>query len=274
MDCRYINLDAAAERRAALEGNFQAHKAEGWTLNRFAAIDVAYVQAHDVAGSITPAEKACFLSHREVLRASLDREGPLCVLEDDAAFGAKTCGVIDQFLQGGNAGLEWDILFTDVCVTQLSAMLDLVKMRRRLAAKNKVSLLDLAKIPFAGAAAYIVNPQSKRRVCELLDAGDCLDLQYDLYLRQLIYASKLKAYVFFPFITTLSALADASQIQNDDGKMTDRVWILFRQMVWNERALEQHEIELDEIHEQFCDDESRAFGKLWGALADARFKDK
>ena len=134
------HIDRIAARRAALEGNFQTHKAAGWTLNRFAAIDVAYVQAHDVAGSITPAEKACFLSHREVLRANLDRKAPLCVLEDDAAFGAKTCGVIDGLLRGGNAGLEWDILFTDVCVTQLNAMLDLVKMRRRLAAKNKVSL--------------------------------------------------------------------------------------------------------------------------------------
>ena len=56
MDCVYINLDRAADRRAALEHNFAETRIEGWSLSRFPAVDAA--DAAGVPGRAPPKRPA------------------------------------------------------------------------------------------------------------------------------------------------------------------------------------------------------------------------
>jgi GR25 family glycosyltransferase involved in LPS biosynthesis len=192
MDCFYINLDRATERRSRLESNFAAVKKPNWNLTRFSAIDTEYVRANNIAGRTTPGEKGCFLSHKILIGENLGKAGPLFIAEDDAAFGARSFALIDAILQQ-NKNADWDILFTDVGTPQLSTMIDLVKYRRGLAAKGEeLAFLDLGKLNFVGSTAYIVNPKSKQKLYDLLASVTEIDLPYDLYLRQQSHAGILK----------------------------------------------------------------------------------
>lgn len=272
MDCYFINLDAAAERRAALEASFERHRKPGWNLIRYPAIDKEFVTRQRIGGSRSPAEKGCFLSHKKVIGQHADDGKPILVLEDDAVFGARSFEVVDDVLQR-NLHLNWDILFTDICVPAAATMLDLIRVRRALVAKDEVTLVDLSKMTqFAAATAYIVNGHAKRRVLGLLDASAEINVPYDLYLRKLILDGALKAFTVFPFATSVSDASESSQIQLSESRATTLVWNLFRRMVWVGRDLEQCRASLEIVRRQLCDEEAEAFGVLFAAMASAKYK--
>lgn len=270
MDCFYINLDSAVQRKIQLENNFAAVRKPDWNLVRFPAIDTVYVQNQNIGGKAKPAEKGCFLSHRILIGQNLADDKTFFILEDDAVLGARSCALIDKVL-GRNKTLDWDILFTDVCITELVTMQELLKYRRDLAAKKvEVAFLDLSKIIFGGSTAYLVNGKSKRKVFDALEAAKEIDLPYDLYLRQLAYRSNLKVFSLFPFVTSLSEFSDASQIRAGNEVSVDMVWNLFRKMVWIERDLEECKAALEIFKNMFCDDELTAFGTLFSLMAAIR----
>ena len=60
MECHYINLDRAIERRAALEANFARCGREGWELKRFSAIDETIVKKMNYLADAAGAKKLVF----------------------------------------------------------------------------------------------------------------------------------------------------------------------------------------------------------------------
>ncbi len=54
MDCLYINLDSATERRARLEYNFNAIRKPNWNLTRSAAIDTEFIKKNEIRGTAAP----------------------------------------------------------------------------------------------------------------------------------------------------------------------------------------------------------------------------
>jgi len=280
MDCIYINLDSAAERKVKFENNFNARKKPGWTLTRFSAVNTEIVKAQNVRGGSAPAEKGCFLSHKTIIGANLNHDNPLFILEDDAVFGTRTCALVDRIvLQNNNP--DWDILFTDVCIPHVLAMVDTLRFRRELIAKKiEIQVMNLTKINFVGSTAYLVNPKSKQKVYDLLCAADELNVPYDLYLRGLAHISALKVFALFPFVTTLSEFSDISQIKTGVDR-SQLVWNLFRKMVWMERNLadckpgleflkstltDQDKVEFSSLLSS-PDQELKAFGILFSAAA-------
>ncbi|HWZ65001.1 MAG TPA: glycosyltransferase family 25 protein [Steroidobacteraceae bacterium] len=267
VDCVYINLERAVARRRALESSFESCIGSRWTLYRFQALDADYVRRKSIPGNLGDAAKACFLSHRRVIEASLASSESLLVLEDDAILGSHTAQQIEQLVRGSDAP-PWDLAFTDFIVPDLAWMAGLFKLRQRLA--GQIKLLDLSALPFAGSTAYVVNGRSKARVAGLLAAAARLDVPYDLYLRDLVYKKQLVACGFFPFITSLSAVAHQSDIQ-PEGKTATLVWDAFRKLSWADRDLEQQKPLLRTIANAFCDEESAAFGTLFAAMTSPAF---
>ena len=272
MDCVYINLDRAADRRAALERNFAETRIEGWSLSRFPAVDATDAAA--VPGRAGPAEKACFLSHRTLIGAHRDGPHPILVLEDDAVLGAHSCAAIDRLLAEQARDLDWDILFTDICVPSPQTMIELVRLRRRLSASNQTALLNLANVPFAGSTAYIVNGKAKARLRDLLDAPASLDLPYDLHLARLVGERSIAAFAVFPFLTSLSGLSGTSSIQHGRSQDSDLVWNTFRKMMWLDRDLAAQKPALAELDAALGDEESRMFGQLLSAMTSGKYRDK
>jgi len=260
MDCFYINLDSAAERKINFEKTFNALKKPGWNLSRFPAVDTEFVKNNNVPGKSRPGEKGCFLSHKTIIGSNLSHDRPIFILEDDAVLGARTCGLIDGMLQSKTQ--DWDILFTDVCIPHVLAMVDCLRFRRELAAKKiEVALMNLTKINFNGSTAYVVNSKSKQKVFDLLGAAAELNIPYDLYLRGLAHISALKAFALFPFVTSLSEFSDMSQIQREENR-AQFAWNLFRKMIWFERNLAECQPGLDFLKSTLNDEDLGEFGTL------------
>jgi GR25 family glycosyltransferase involved in LPS biosynthesis len=265
MECVYINLEGQRERRRSIEGNFAERRAQGWTLSRFEAVDTGFVQAQAVPGTVSAGEKACFLSHRNLIRQHLPSIGPLMVLEDDAMFGGVTCAAIGDTLSKLRE-TDWDILFTDICVPDVGEWPFFVRQRRLYDRTKALSLLGLAKSHFAGSTSYILNTRSKRLLAEVLSEVQRIDVPYDLYLRTLIQQGRLRAFVIFPFVTSVSKLAERSSIQPSETASLDVVLNWFRRCVWIERDLDQAAVALAQLREAYGSAESAAFASLFEAM--------
>jgi GR25 family glycosyltransferase involved in LPS biosynthesis len=281
MDCFYINLDSADERRRHIEENFAAHKKPGWTLTRFPAIDKTYVERNNITGAAKAAEKGCFLSHLKLMGERLADDKIYLIMEDDAVFGVRTCTLIDMVLER-DKDLDWDILFTDVCIPNMLVMFELLKQRQDLDQKKiEVALMNLAGVEFAGSTAYIVNGKSKRKVHEILNAYTSIDLPYDFYLRWLAHGGALKIYSLFPFVTTVSDYCDESQIKTAGANPVELSLNMFRKMIWTERNLNRCKSALELFRKTWChegplvkfagaDEEMSAFLALFASMAAIR----
>lgn len=270
MECFYINLDSASQRRQTLEDNFNAVKGPRWNLARYPAKDAAFVEAQRIPGRLSSTEKACFASHRDLILQSMQAEGHVMILEDDACFGRMTCEAIDQHIAFNPQLAGWDVVYTDVGIPNVGDMVEMLRMRQQLP-PDALNFFDLRAVAFAGATAYIVHKDSKKKLYDLLSQASSLDVPYDLYLRKLVVESRITALAAFPFITTLSELSGASQIQLGAHEVTEAALGLFRKMIWRERDLDAQRAELAELARNFCDDESRAFGTLWAVMANRNF---
>jgi len=269
MEAFYINLDRAAERRASLERSFGSCANANWHLSRFKAIDASECSA--VPGRIRPAEKGCFLSHAAVIASQEGAADHFMILEDDACFCPETFPTLDRLLEL-TKGDEWDILFTDLTVTYVSAMTELVVLRNELKPFGRVITFDLAGIsrhPFAGATTYVVNYRSVQKLSAFLKTAS-LDTPYDLLLKKLIIEGKIKAHVTFPFLTTMTRHSSVSSIQAIGNHPNDLIFDTFRRMVW----IRGDEFDASgdlEILKKGLDNRSLDFGILWASMIDPRF---
>lgn len=230
MRARYINLDAAVERRAQVEASFAGVVHDGWELSRFTA--VAAGEMGQAPGRLQPAEKACFESHRRLIGEHLDDEAPLLVLEDDVAFCSLTFPVLTAMLADPE---DWDLLFTDVAIFEPVQILQFVRARERQAQSQEVVTAPLDGLGFVAATAYLIRGPAKAKLHRLLQAAP-LDQPYDICLQQLCARGELKAAVCVPFVTTLSDHAGRSQIR-DAQPVSHQALDLFRRLMFIERDL-------------------------------------
>ncbi|CAN7263277.1 glycosyltransferase family 25 protein [Phenylobacterium sp. LjRoot219] len=259
MRASYINLDEATARRAGLEASFAAAPHDGWTLTRFPAVTAA--EMAQAPGALSAREKACFESHRRLIGQHLDDAAPLMVLEDDAAFSSVVFRYLDHLLA---APADWDLLFTDVALPQADVMVSMARAWGPLKQAQELRLMPLAGTAFSAATAYLVRGTSKARLHALLSDAAPLDTPYDLRLRQLVAAGELKALACFPFLTTLAAAADASQIRHDD-EVHQRVADTFRRLMFIERDLAASRPAVAAIRVE-ADEVEQLLGGLLGAM--------
>ena len=273
MKCVYINLDRATDRRVALEQNFALHAAPGWTLQRFAALDTAYVEAKPVPGKATPPERACFSSHRQVIADNCDDDNHLFVLEDDSLFCAKTCRLVDKAVADLEAGgQDWDIVWTDAGVAPIADLAEVVRLKQEhYAQNNRLIFVDARRLKIFGANAYIVNGRSKRRVHELLSSFTDINFAYDNLLKHLVDKAQIQGRLVVPFLTSLSIEASTdTAIQTQDRARQLLLWSLFRRRLWVGEP-EPREAQLLEEIGRTTSPEARSYGAIWGALADIYF---
>lgn len=254
--CRYINLEQAHGRREALEGGFARLAPADWSLDRFTALDGA-----TLPGTLTPAERGCFASHRELLRSEPDPLRPVLVLEDDTVLSPALFLALPDVL---NALGEWDLLFMEAAVGDANGMASLALKRQHFTRSGHLSIMDLARIPLSSSSAYLVNGQAKARLLALLDAHDQLDVPYDLFLRRRIAEGALKAYVVVPYLTTISGAASQIAARPFEGAVA-----LFRQTMFVERDDEACERAAAALSEGLCSVEARLVGTACAGVLDA-----
>jgi hypothetical protein len=264
--CVFINLAAAADRRRSLEASFSAAVAGDWRLQRFEALAASDVAA--LPGSLTPAEKACFASHRMALGAHLEDDDPILIVEDDAVFAPQAFGVLDALLaQEG----PWDVIYPDAALCDFNLMIHLASRRDGMVARGEYQTLDLAGCSYFGATAYAVRGGAKRRLHAALLAIDALDQPIDLALRHICHKGQLRMAVVFPFLTTVSALADGSQIQGDDAAVFDRTLNAYRRLMYVARDLDQCRADAARLRQANTDEASRLVGDIFATIVSPAF---
>jgi GR25 family glycosyltransferase involved in LPS biosynthesis len=260
MQVFYINLDSQPERRDFVEANFKAHNGEGWKITRVPAVDKATLSGSTQAlPPVKPGELACFLSHLRAMDMAREIGDDILIFEDDALFGPNSQQVIGTMV-GLSQRSDWDMLATDVCISDPMQMILLLALRRK--QPDRVEVLDLNRLHFAGTTAYVINRESKQRVLDALKAMLPLTQPYDLELRRLCRDGFLRIKMIFPFATSLSCHAESSSIQSSEGGVTDRLWNAFRRLVWFDRDLAQVKATLEPIEHIFKDEETELLGKI------------
>jgi GR25 family glycosyltransferase involved in LPS biosynthesis len=257
MDILYINLADQTDRRHALESNFQAVQAPQWSLHRVDAVPAR--AAAPVPGRLRDGEKACFQSHIKAIETSKQSDGPVLIAEDDILFGAGSFAAIESALALIPED-SWDLIFTDICITNVHAMLDLLTLRRR-AAAEPFRLINLARLPFAAATAYIVGRNAKEKLLGVVSRNGPRDVPYDVYLQQAIHDGKLRAFVVFPFATGLAPSAENSQVRQSQS-VQEAAMNAFRRLIWLERDIGTATATLDAVRLRPDDQETAAFLKI------------
>lgn len=272
MKCLYINLESEAGRRDALRRSFTMHRAPRWELGRVQAIDANYIRRNNVRGSIRDTEKACFLSHKQAIAYIAEIQESALIVEDDTLFGSRSCQLIDACVEYANRSLEWDLLYTDVGIAEIGAMVNLASGWQALMKKNEVAFLDLKGMQYYAASAYVVNTKSAPRLNSLID-GSVIDIPIDLLLRRLTQGGYIKAFTTFPFLTTVSDHANCSTVQLSHTARTDLIWTTLRRMMWIEGQAFDPAAHIEAIA-QGVSQRSKDLGLLWAALADPSFAPK
>lgn len=262
MRCLYINLDRAVDRREALEASFRAHAPPDWRLQRIAALGPEDGAARP--GALTPAEKACWLSHRRAVAETVEDDAPVLIVEDDVAFSARTFPVLTGLAAGAP---DWDLLYTDVILTDFNAMVQFARAFSPLARAGGFRLHDLSQVTYAGAAGYVVRGASKRKLLAALDAIAVLDRPYDLVLRDLTRAGRLASRLIHPFLTSPGPSADTSQIQPDALKLREQVSVAFRMLMSADRDLDACRRYLDGVEAAHGDPGAVQVGRVFAAIA-------
>ena len=270
MKCVYINLDIATNRNEKIIKNLEENKGKDWSIERYKANDSTYIKENKISGVIRDSEKACFLSHRNAINQNILIKEHLWILEDDARLGVNTSKIVNEIMSIGNE-FDWDIIFTDVCITEPTTMIELIKLRNKLTVHKQTQIINLTTINFAGASSYIINQKSINKILNLINEEITINEPYDLYLRRLIYENKVSAFVLFPFPTTISSDAEKSQIQLSTTVMTDLIWNTFRKMIWLDRNFEDVNEDLLNIDSSICCEESKKFGTIISACISSEF---
>ena len=208
MRCLYINLDAASERRAALEASFAQNRTADWELHRIPARDSNFVRRHEVPGHLNPCEKACYLSHLTAIEMVAGLNEAALVVEDDTMFGPHTFALTQALVGQENPQPAWDMMFTDVGFCHPVVVAQLLMMRRQLARSHTIDLKPLKGAGFFAASGYVVNPRSAARVLNELKV-DSFDVPFDLACRQKVDRGSINGVFTFPFLTTLVRLPTA-----------------------------------------------------------------
>lgn len=263
--CVFINLDSATDRRRQIEDSFARTTPAGWSLERFAAL--APHDVSDVPGSLTPAEKACFASHRQAIGAHLDDDDHLFVAEDDAVFSPQTFALVDQLL----ARQSWDVFFTDVALCDLGLMVLLAKRRDEMIARGEYMTIDLRERSFFGATAYVVGGGAKRALHAALTAQTELNQPYDLMLRDLCRRGAMRMAACFPFVTTVAEHADTSQIQGVEHAFFDQTLNAYRRLMYADRDLETCRRDAERLAAR-SGEVSSMVGTIFAAIASPSFQ--
>ena len=263
--CVYINLAAAEDRRRSVEASFAAAETTGWALQRFEALGPSDVAS--VPGATSSAERACFASHRAALAAHLAGDDAVMIVEDDVVFSPQAFGVLDA-LMARHAG--WDVIYGEV-VCDFSMMVQLAGRRDALVASDRYQAFDLMNRPYFAASAYVVRGAAKRRLHAALSAPAGLDQPYDIALRALCHSGQFRMAVAFPFLTTVSILAESSQIQTRENPLFDASLNAFRRLMFVARDLDQCRAEIERLQSLADSDTARLTGAIFSAMATPAF---
>jgi GR25 family glycosyltransferase involved in LPS biosynthesis len=266
MRCIYINLNSAFKRKQAFEENFAQFRLQNWRLTRLEAYDTGHVENNKISGSLLASEKACFLSHVNAIRTSLDDDNHVHILEDDAVFGRQSCADIEMALKRLHS-TDWDIFYTDIGTSDIFTMAHFIHLAQAVPDGKKFNIFNIFNVNHWGANSYIINARSKQKILKLLEKIKRLDLPYDLVLKHFSDKKLLKSFFACPFLMTVSNHSFSSSVQPQHKTILDYYSNLFRQMMWLDADYDDISSKLD-VNENHRNTVARQFASIQCGIAE------
>jgi GR25 family glycosyltransferase involved in LPS biosynthesis len=236
MDVYYINLKHSTRRNEIFLDTYQRCRlSERWRLHRFDAVAADSEQVRNRPGRLSNGNKGNFLSHMGCLLQSLDSDDDAFILEDDACLSPST----EYWVQRMTDGLDrddWDIIMTEMCVSQACEMARFLQYKRKYRKTGTVLALPLKGWDgaFAGCAGYVVNRRAKAKLLRLLTMHELIQ-PFDLVLRFAAIHGHIKAKLAVPFLTSVNRIADISDTSlgvKPTLHAQFQLWNQFRRLVW------------------------------------------
>jgi GR25 family glycosyltransferase involved in LPS biosynthesis len=227
-----INLTAASQRWDSVKDSFRlSNFSSNFTLTRLNAINSNYIAEHNIIGTCSSVEKACFLSHVEAFTSIISADGHAFILEDDVLFCHQTEELLNSVLSSIHEEC-WDIIFTDLIVEDPFDMFRLHDYMQGFDAEKKIFLFDARKARLTGATAYVINKKAKDKIMNIYRKVNNIDVPFDIFLMDKVNSGEINAFFTFPFLTSLSDSSFSSQIQGDNMSYFRDCWNAFRRLMW------------------------------------------
>jgi GR25 family glycosyltransferase involved in LPS biosynthesis len=237
----YINLDRCPERAAFMEAQL-ARLGLGQAIVRHAAVDGAQLPPAP-ASPLLPGERACFLSHLQVLERAAP-EGFTLVLEDDAELSEQLPELVAKAIDGPLDGVDIAFLecqphFTPAHLAALwevacrllpAASTDMDAPRRAAG----VELLDARQFFKWGTSAYLVSPAGRTRLIALirhwLREGPLLPV--DRCYERALVAGELRGVITVPFLATTGLQWHGQSTIGNGGRMPSHASMVLRRLLY------------------------------------------
>jgi GR25 family glycosyltransferase involved in LPS biosynthesis len=203
----YINLASNTERKARLERLLESQKI-GHLYQRLDAVNGREV-ADQYPSQLDPGSIGCWLSHLRALDLARKCPVDMHILEDDVDMGPSFLPLfksMHRFLDSRRD--QWDLVITDsVVVPTIRTYKRFDELRKRFLKTRHIALHSLHDMEFAGVASVLVNHQSAEKYFDLMAGQWKSNKPIDIFLRDLVWAGKIKALVSVPFLTSVSKLS-------------------------------------------------------------------
>jgi len=266
----FINLDRNRDRRAAIEQNIAAAGASD-RYQRFAAVDGQQAkQTHET--TLDAGNLGLWLSNEGILQREIDgsSNGHLHILEDDAELAPQSLTLLDEVADA--AGDEWDVIWTDITPPIWGGVHEVFK--KQLAECRRtggVELLYLNEIAFSATNSLLIHRKSLKKYQQAIAGGWREGKPIDLFLREAVRRGSLRGFVTIPFLTTVSANSNQSDIRGDFD-WPRRVQMVYRRAFFIGADLAAAEREIGELTAQAKVEDP--LDRIFIAALAARFSDK
>lgn len=207
----FINLPENERRRTALLSNLSAAGISTWYAH-FPATD-GRTAAASVSTKLSPGALGLWLTHEKIAEKFGDGSEHLHILEDDVVVAGEAKSLLPMALQNADQNLgDWDLIFTETFVP-FELFETYRKMMQTFDAKRRFSYLDLASCYASCMTSFFLNRKSIGKYASLIKGKWTAGLPIDLYVRRLLRTKELRAFVTVPFLTSISAENNQSDIR-------------------------------------------------------------
>ncbi len=250
MKCFFLADDHDPVAWAMVQDNFHKHAPEHWKIERF----------FPVVG-----QNAGEAWHDLLLRESA-AQTPFLIATPGCLLGPNSGQTIENSIGHLQQSGGFDVLFSDLRLTQAGPMADLFNLRRSLVEAGRTRLIDPRSMGFAAPGLTVVHPRATESLApQALGAETFADV-IERALCESVRSGALMGRFIFPFATTLSRGDDANT-PTDKAARNAAVGDIYRRMVWRDGGGTP---ELQPIAEMSkgLSTEAKALAIMWAALAD------
>jgi hypothetical protein len=228
----YLNLARNERRRLALTERLAEVGAAPY-YQRFEAVDGRAVAAQ-LPTSLDPGNLGLWLSHEQVVQAAAaSADGHLHIIEDDAVLARNFAPLLDGLLTNADRQYpNWDLIFTDAFLPPRTDLFQAYVEKLKVYEQSQTyTMIDLVRVNFACTSSFVINRASLGKYAGLIGGHWKEGMPIDIYIRELVRAGRLKAFLTVPFMTSISADAANSDIRGGLDR-SRRVCDLFRRALF------------------------------------------